>query len=254
MSKNQAPFWWALFLVACPALAQDDLVTDRPDQTESAVVVPQGTLQVELGLGVGGDEIDDTAEVPGTLVRYGLSRRVEVRLAWPGWIRVESEGGEVSGLGDPELGAKVALRSSPDLAVLAHLSLPWGDDEVGAEDPLPSLRLAGAHALGPRVGLGWNAGLAANSALTAGGRARVLSRWMYTAAVGFDLSDAWAAFVEVFGDFPASDPEPATHSIDGGLTYLLHPRLQLDVAAGAGLNEDAPDWFAGVGISFRVPR
>ena len=58
----------------------------------------------------------------------------------------------------------------------------------------------------------------------------------------------------VFGDFPASDPEPATHSVDGGLTYLPHPRVQLDLAVGAGIDDDAPDWFAGVGVSFRVPR
>lgn len=253
MPKNQGPFWLAALLAGFPALAQEELVTDRPDQTESAVVVPEGTLQVELGVGTGGDD-EETVEVPGTLLRYGLSRRLEARLAWPGWIRVESGGDEVSGLGDPEVGVKLALRSQPELAVLAHLSLPWGEDEVGAEDPLPSLRLAGAHEISPRVGLGWNAGLAANSALTAGGRARVLSRWMYTAALGFELSEAWGTFVEVFGDFPASDPEPATHSFDAGLTYLLHPRLQLDLAAGAGLEGDAPDWFAGAGVSFRLPR
>lgn len=241
-------------LVGFPSFAQEELVTDRPDQTESAVVIPKRTLQVEMGLGTGGGDGEDTLEVPGTLLRYGLSTRVEARLAWPGWIRVEGEGDEVSGLGDPEVGVKVGLRTGPDLALLAHLSLPWGDDAVGAEDPLPSLRLSGAHDLSPRVGLGWNAGLAANSALTAGGRARTLSRWVYTAAVGFDLSDAWGSYVEVFGDFPASDPEPATHSVDAGVTYLLHPRLQLDLAAGAGLNDDAPDWFAGIGLSLRVPR
>jgi len=243
-----------VLLFFSPAAAPQELVTDRPDQTESAVVVPKQSFQVEMGLGTGGGDGEDVLEVPGSLVRYGLSKRFEVRLAWPGWIRNEAEGEEVSGLGDPELGVKVSLHSGPDLALLAHVSFPWGDDEVGAEDPLPSLRLSGAHDLSPRVGFGWNAGVAASSALTAGGRARVLSRWMYTASLGFDLSEAWGTYVEVFGDFPASDPEPAAHSFDAGVTYLVHPRLQLDLAAGVGLDEDAPDWFAGVGVSFRVPR
>ena len=35
-----------LLLPVLPAVAEEDLVTDRPDQTESAVVVPEGTWQV----------------------------------------------------------------------------------------------------------------------------------------------------------------------------------------------------------------
>ena len=169
------PLVLALFFFSA-AVAEEDLVTDRPDQTESAVVVPNRTWQVEMGLGTGGGGGEEVLEVPGTLVRHGLSERLEARLAWPGWIRMEREGDEVSGLGDPELGVKFGLRTGPDLALLAHVSLPWGEEEVGAADPLPSLRLAGAHDLSPRVGLGWNAGLAAHSALTAGGRARRVRR------------------------------------------------------------------------------
>lgn len=248
------PFLLFAVLAAAVAVADEELVTDRPDQTESPVVVPRRTWQLELGLGAGRDEGQDTVESPGTLVRYGLFERLEARLAWPGWIRNESEADTASGLGDPELGVKIGLHTGPDLALLAHCSLPWGDDEVGAEDPLPSLRLAGAHVFSPRIGLGWNAGLAANSALTEGGRARTLSRWVYTASLGIDLSDTWGTFVEAFGDAPASDPGPATYSIDTGLTYLVHPRLQLDLAAGAGLDDDAPDWFATAGVSVRLPR
>src|SRR5262245_41499031 len=95
-----------LLFALLPAEAEEELVTDRPDQTESAVVVPAGTLQIELGLGTGGGDGGDVLEVPGTLLRYGLSKRFEARLAWPGWIRNDGAGEEVSGLGDPELGAK----------------------------------------------------------------------------------------------------------------------------------------------------
>ena len=70
-----------------------------------------------------------------------------------------------------------------------------------------------------------------------------------------DPSDADALVHEASEDsFPASDPEPEAHSFDAGLTYLLNPRLQLDLSAGVGLSGAAPDWFVGTGVAFRVPR
>lgn len=258
----------AAIATAAPAAADDaELVTDRPDQTESAIVVPAGTLQVELGglLTVdetGGDRLE-IVEGPGTLVRWGLSSRWELRLAWPGAIDAELRHAtgrdRLSGAGDPELGAKAELAAldrgaSLDLALLAHVTLPAGDDEVGSPRADPSVRLLGAHELGERIGLGWNAGYETASFEDAAGRVHTLGRFVYTAALGFDLAPRWGAFVELFGDLPASDPAPAAHSLDGGVTFALTPRLQLDLAAGLDLDGDAPDRFVGIGLSFRVPR
>ncbi len=39
--------------------------------------------------------------------------------------------------------------------------------------------------------------------------------------------------------------------IDGGFTYLVRDTLQLDVAAGVGLSDEADDWFVGIGVSAR---
>ena len=49
-----------------------DMVTDRPDQTESATVVPRGLLQVEMGYLFARDGDVDGYAVPGTLFRLGL--------------------------------------------------------------------------------------------------------------------------------------------------------------------------------------
>lgn len=244
-----------------------ELVTDRPDQTESAVVVPPGALQIELGASFARDEAGaarvESVELPGTLLRWGVARRLELRFAWPGQVEVESRAGrhrdELSGGGDPELGAKLALLSSAtgaafDLALLAHLSLPVGDEAVGSPRADPSIRLNGAHDLAPGLGLGWNVGYAAASVEDARGDVDTLGRFLYTAALGFELSPRWGAFVELFGDLPASDAGPAAHSLDGGVTYLLTPRLQIDAFAGFGLSDAADDRFAGFGVSIRVPR
>ncbi len=51
-----------------------ELVTDRPDQTESSVVVPPGFFQIEIGGTYTGSDTR-VLETPGTLVRIGVFDR-----------------------------------------------------------------------------------------------------------------------------------------------------------------------------------
>ena len=249
-----------------PGRAQEppELVTDRPDQTESAVVVPKGAFQLELGANFARDAADgvtsELLEVPSALVRYGLSPRLELRLAWAGVVDAESRGrGErarLRGTADPEIGLKLLLLSMEQgdawsLALLSHATIPVGDEEVGSPRADPSLRVLGAHELSERVGFGWNVGYEAGSFRDAAGDRHTLGRFVYTGSLGIALNSRWGTFLELFGDLPASDPEPEAHSFDAGLTFLATPRLQLDVAAGVGLNGAAVDWFVGSGLSFR---
>jgi hypothetical protein len=67
------------------------------------------------------------------------------------------------------------------------------------------------------------------------------------------LTERIGAYVEFFGDVGMSASGEA-HSFDGGFTYLLRENLQLDLFAGVGLSDDADDWFAGTGVSFRFPN
>ena len=63
-----------------------DMVTDRPDQTESAAVVPRGLLQVETGYLFARDGDVDGHAVPGTLFRLGLGGRLELRIGHVGIV------------------------------------------------------------------------------------------------------------------------------------------------------------------------
>jgi hypothetical protein len=252
--------------VAAAEPDEPELTTDRPDQTESPTVVPIHTVEVEIGALFTTDEREGTRSevsgVPGTLVRYGVHRRLELRVEWEGWIEAENSGPEgesrVSEAADPELGVKVSLVAAqgarPEMALLAHLSLHVGGGAFGSPRADPSVRFSAAHTLSERVGLGWNVGWEAHSFRDTSGATHTLTRFIYTASLGVELPKRFGAFIEVFGDLPGSDSERSAHSLDGGVTYLVAPRVQLDLAAGAGLNAQAPDRFVGLGISFRVPR
>lgn len=242
-----------------------ELITDRPDQTESASVVPAGFYQLETGIAYerveSGPLTVRTVSGPGTLARIGLGGRTELRVGWEGWVDQEVDvrgpspfDRSVSGVGDGEVGAKVKLREEagalPEMALLAGLSLPVGDEELTSDEYEPAVRLAFAHTLSERLGLAYNLG-----AERFHDEGESFTRFVYTAALGAGLTDRLGAFVEVFGAEPESGaPGGSEVSLDGGVTYLVLPNLQLDAYAGAGVTDHAPDWLAGIGLSVRWPR
>lgn len=252
-----AIFWTVSAAYGQETLAVPELITDRPDQTESSVVVPRGYIQIESGITYNDEGSESrTLEYPGTLLRIGISKRVELRLGTQGFVS-EFEGNNTTGLGDSEIGTKIYLRQEsgwkPETALLASLSLPTGSNAFSTERVDPSFRFAFSHTLTEKVSLGYNLGAAWQTVPSSSGRA-TLSTLQYTATAGFGLSDRFGAFAELFGDTPLSAQGGTELSFDGGLTFLIRPNLQLDAALGFGLTNDAPDWFLTTGVSFRFPR
>lgn len=156
--------------IAAPLWAQDleaaaddavELVTDRPDFTESAVVVGRGSLQLESGMSWQRQGSSRTAvSGPEALLRWGVARRLELRLALPDYVHTDDR----SGLGDAAVGLKAQLgplRSGWDLAGIAAVSLPTGEDEFSSDGSDPSLVVTAGRPLSPRwtfggqLSVGW---------------------------------------------------------------------------------------------------
>ena len=61
-----------------------ELITGRPDQTESSIIVPHKSLQIETGFVLENDETDLVNQTAftynTTLLRYGLFENFELRL------------------------------------------------------------------------------------------------------------------------------------------------------------------------------
>lgn len=244
-----------------------ELVTDRPDVTESTSVVPPGWLQGELGASYERGDGSRTLAAPGTLLRVGVTRRLEARLGWSGWQDLSGDGapeppggsgaadGERAGAADGEVGLKALVLDRrgrrPDLALLPSLTLPLGQEGLGSGAFDPGLKALLANDLPGEAGWGANVGLAWPTQPGDGGdsRSAVLS-WSYS--VGLPLGGSWAAFAEYFGE--AAEGAVAGHWLDGGLTHRAGPDLQLDGSGGVALGQSEPDWFLGAGLSFRLGR
>lgn len=256
----------ALTGLATGAAAQDSrppLVTDRPDQTESTATVARGAFQLEAGLTWAQDSGSPVRlrrlDIPGTLLRIGLAGPLEGRIGFEGWRRFTGDDSKTSGFGDLDVGFKYRAvegnGAAPSVALIGTLVLPTGDDDVTGSDSRldPSVRLAFAHALTDRLGLGYNVAVDWVSGEDGTGVVETTAAILYTITLGVALGGTTGAFIEAFGD-KATWGGRWSHSADAGLTWQLTPTFQLDVAGGVGLNAAAPDWFGGLGASVRVPR
>ena len=262
----------SILFTVIPGFAQEkvspqlELVTDRPDQTESSSVVPPGYVQIETGWSLSRDQEGgirtNTHAFPGTLFRIGALDRMELRLGYDGslWEQTRETGlsTDLTGSGDMGIGAKIYFWEEkkwvPETALLAGVSLPVGKDQLSSERADPSFRLSLSHTLSDRLSFGYNLGATWESTLDETNDRDTLSLFNYTVVLGMGLSERAGLFVEVFGDIPFNATGGPRHSFDGGLTFLIRDNLQVDGAAGVGLSDSADDWSVGLGITVRLPR
>jgi hypothetical protein len=224
-----------LITLTLPTLAAaqtvEPMVTDRPDQTESAEVVPVRSVQVELGALMTdadlGREDTESISLLTALARVGLFPILEVRVGFGGWTRssstVDGTSTSESGFGSVEVGFKMRLLkgngAAPTVAILGSAVLPTGTAGLRAERVDPAVRLAVAHDLNEHVGLGYNVGLRAFSPATDADHTRTETEGIYTVALGVGLTQRLGLFMEAFGAVALSDQAVSAHLLDGGFTF-----------------------------------
>lgn len=237
----------------------DELITDRPDQTESASVVPLRSLQIESGFMLDADEtgirIIRGRVYNTTLLRFGLMERIELRaglehLGEKVKIKSTGETRASSGIGPFYAGTKIEISKEngpwPQIAFLGGFVLPFtAAEEFRPEYTAVTFRFAFAHTLSDRLSLGYNLGADWDGNT---GRPSLV----YSIAFGITITDKFGTFVENYGVFP--ERGNAEHLIDAGITFLVLNNLQLDASAGLGLTDNAADRFISLGVTYRIPR
>ena len=243
-----------------------ELITDRPDQTESSYIVAYRHLQIESGWSYSHEDEDETKTIaqgfPSTLLRFGIHPRAELRLGWDGYqsekTRAQGDVTRFDGGSDIEIGTKILLweekKMRPQTALLIHLSQPTGSDHFSTQRSDPSMRLNFSHSLTEKFSLGYNLGAQWESEAHNDEDRETLAAWIYTVSLGYSVSERIGGFIEFFGATPINARGEEKNSIDGGFTFLLMENVQLDVAVGMGLSSAAEDWIATMGCSIRLPQ
>lgn len=258
-----------LFIFSANLSFAQEIVTDRPDQTESAVIVPQKHIQIESGLAYNresftllslfGIETDaHTYTVPTVLFRYGVESFLELRLnAEYQTTKFEGKTNNVvtssstqSGLLPVQIGAKLKLFETKSKVTKGALlvsgdipALSSGDYTDGSSMLEARFAFQTEHKDGLAIGL--NVGM---EYVPSNGE----KGYLYTIAPSFGLSDRLGAFIELYG-FYYPTPDAFYNYLDGGFTYSLAPNTQLDLSAGIAFSVNT-NYFISTGFSIRLPK
>jgi Putative MetA-pathway of phenol degradation len=248
----------SMALVACPVVGFESaalagectgpnapIETDRPDVTNSAVVVPAGSLQSENGVDL--ERKDAAQALSGTNSRWrlGIAPCLEVLVDLPNYFTT-FRGAGVSGFSDVVPAVKWQLnlpQSKLDVSITAGAALPTGANGVSGPGVQPyvqvpwSLELGGGWALN-----GMETGFFAPEAA-------VKFTYQSTVVVEKEIAERAFVFVEYVGTFPANGAN--SQLFNSGAGFRIDNNHQIDFHVGIGLDRNAPAYIVGVGYSFR---
>ncbi|MBS0463039.1 MAG: transporter [Proteobacteria bacterium] len=240
-------------IMACaamqPAQADDSPPPfDRPSFSFAPAVLPVGTFDWEQGLPDMERDSDagmrTTTYTADTVLRYGMTANLEVQLHASPWNHASIRTGAVrtsaQGAGDTALGIKWApsLDSKQwTLAVLGLVSFDTGSAAFSAGHTVTSLGVAAARDLGGNRSLG----LYANLDHGAG-----QNTWAGSANFNFPIHGDFGGFAQI-GRF--ADGGVSSSLAGGGITWLIHDTIQLDLDANVGMTKRSPDYQLGFGVS-----
>jgi Putative MetA-pathway of phenol degradation len=231
---------------SCPT-PHDEMATDRPDVTNSSVVVPVGSFQSENGVDANGRDGGRAIDGTNTRWRLGLAPCVEVLVDVPSYFASVKVPG-ASGWTDVAPAVKWQISPVPgkiDLSMTVGAALPTGTFAIAGRGLQPYLQFPWSWQLRD----GWSVGgMITEFFRPVDFSARQITETTFV--IEKELTEKIAVFAEYVGDYP-KDSGPSLQ-INSGAVYRLTPTQQIDFHVAVGLNHNAPSYIVGVGYSFRI--
>jgi hypothetical protein len=232
------------------------VVPDRPGYTDTPTALNRGSIQLETGYTDDRTPSARYRSVGEVLLRVGVAGPVEARVFGNSYGLLSGAGIQArSGLEDLKLGAKLALIEQPDsvhawkpsLAFLAATTIPTGASGIGSGAARPEAKLAASWTTATPFSLYANAGV--NRSIDAAGWK---SNAFGSVATWYAATPRVSFFAELLNSSVLGASAPVTTYVDGGVTFLVSPRLQLDFRVGRGARGDVTsERFVGAGIARR---
>ena len=230
----------------CPT-AKDDIATDRPDVTNSSLVVPAGSLQSENGINFSSRDGGRTIDGTNTRWRLGVAPCLELLVDLPAYVaNIRAPGN--TGFTDVAPAVKWQISPIPgkiDLSVVSGVALPTGRAEISGRGAQPYVQFPWSWEL--RDGWGLSGMLTEFFRPSEATSKRITEA---TFVIEKNLTERFSLFTEYVGDYPEGG-SPSQLWNSGGL-YRLSPTQQVDFHVAFGLNHNTPSYIVGIGYSFRI--
>lgn len=226
----------------CPG-SSHPIDTDRPDVTNSSVVVPLGSLQVENGVNWAVRQAVQLIDGSETRIRVGAFHCGELLVDLPNYVRsLDGSSSEFSTLVMSVKRQLFMQSSSFSLSVVAGVGVPGR--RLGSAD----------RGYSPYIQVPWSRSIAdewsVNGMVTVTWSTVAKTLFEPTLVIEREFGRRGDLFVEYVGDYTEQDRPSQIVDVGGG--WHLTPAQQLDFHVGLGLTRTAPHHYVGVGYSLRV--
>ena len=230
----------------CPQ-PTDEIATDRPDVTNSSLVVPVGSFQSENGVNLSARDGGRTVDGTNSRWRLGIAPCLEVLVDLPTYFaNVKAPGS--SGFSDVAPAVKWQISPLPgkiDLSMTVGAALPTGAAKITGPGTQPYLQFPWSWELHEGWGL---SGMFTEFFRPVDVTSKRITETTFV--IEKKLTEKMNLFTEYVGDYP--EGASPSQLLNSGGTYHLTRTQQLDFHFAVGLNHNAPRYIVGVGYSFRV--
>lgn len=223
----------------------NELTVDRPGIAESPFTVAPGMFQFETGFDYYSRNAGNLYYLPVMLFRTGLSKSAELRITARQLVD-KTDNNSLSGIAPLNIGVKVHIIEEsgwiPETDILTNLVIPTGNTSANSGFLGHEILLLFQHDLTPKTAINYNVGY-----LWSG----FLQREIFTGSFCFNYlrTERSGVFIEYY---MFASTWPGEQGIDGGMTYLLKPKLQLDISAGYSKLDNQDNFFISSGFSIRL--
>jgi hypothetical protein len=229
----------------------EPLSIDRPDVSNLPTTVRPGHFQFELGTEWGKSFRMHESSLPNMIFRTGLTSKSELRVGLSNFANDSIAKNWDDHISIPTLSIKYRFveekGARPAIAIQPEIVLPFGKGSEVSQTEANftlmnySLLLLFNNTLHEKVFLNYNTGILWNRE----GKADML----LSASTSFAHTHRLGYFFEGYSIFNGTG---FPLSFDGGITFLVHPRFQLDGYGGNHEADGARYWYYGGGIGFRI--
>ncbi len=238
-----------------------ELETDRDAFTPATSTVGTGQRVVESSYSyIDNRTAPDTNSVPELLVRWGISRRVELRV---GWNYEAGGGGDVISSDESAEGVdtnafSIETRTLYGIKATVTEQSGWTprsclilEGFTPTSGEVMATQLVATYAMGWEMPNRWRL----ESSLRYGTGANAVdssNRWGPSIVLRMPIDDRWNTHVEYFGVFSQglTDDTGAAY-VSPGTHYLITPNLELGIRLGWGVTHDAGNFFTNLGFGWR---
>ena len=225
------------------------LSIDRPDVSNLPTTIRPGHYQFEMGVEFGKNDFVKEYSLPNFLLRTGLGKKLELRLG-VSYLQLDSsenKSSETFVMNILSFKYKVLEEKGirPSIALQPDIILGFRE---GPDSKNPSvdygLVLLFNNTLHDRIFINYNAGIFVFR--------EKIKEYLLSVSLSFLHTHRLGYFLEAY---ELSESIGLKHlSVDGGITYLAKPRLQLDVYVGKQDALGSDRLYVGAGVGLRLDK